>query len=103
MLLRTLILLAGLALVVAGCNTSHRERDEDAIEVTLDQVPPAVKETISRESGGAPVGKIAREDENGKAVYEAMITKNGKTFEVEIDETGKVLEREEVKGRDRED
>ena len=100
---RTLILLAAAPLIAAGCAASKHEKEENEVEVTLDQVPEAVRETISRESGGAPVGKIAREDEKGKTVYEAMITKGGKTWEVEIDESGKVLEREEANGNDKED
>jgi uncharacterized membrane protein YkoI len=100
---RTLILLAAAPFIAAGCAANQRERDENEVEVTLDQLPPAVRETISRESGGAPVGKIEREDEKGKTVYEAMITKGGKTWEVEIDESGNVVGREEAKGSDRED
>ena len=98
-----LVLIAGLSLAATGCNSSNREPEEPEVEVTLDQVPPAVRETLSRESGGAPVGKIEREDEKGKTVYEAMITKGGKTWEIEVDEGGKVLAREEAKGDDRED
>jgi hypothetical protein len=100
---RTLILLAVATLTAAGCAANNREREEDEVEVAFDQLPPAVRETLSRESGGAPVGKIEREDEKGSAVYEALITKGGKTWEVEVDEGGKVLSREESKGDDRED
>ena len=95
---RALFVASLLAVAATGCSTSDRARDDDRdereVEVTLDQLPPAVRETVSRESGGAPVGKIMREDEKGKTVYEAMITKGGKTWEVEIDEGGNVLERE---------
>ena len=94
---RAIALLAGLTLCVAGCNTSHSEREENEVEVTLDQLPPPVRETVSRESGGAPVGKIEREQEKGKTVYEAKIMKGTKTQEVKIDESGKVLGRENVK------
>ena len=79
--------------VLAGC-ARDGERDEDATEVLLADVPPAVRETITRESDGAPVGAIMRETENGRTVYEAKISKGGKTWEVEVDESGKVLERE---------
>ena len=99
---RTLILLAAAPLFAIGC-AGNREREENEVEVPFDQLPPAVRETFSRESGGAPVGKIEREDEKGKAVYEALITKAGKTWEIEVDEGGKVLSREEAKGDDRED
>ena len=100
---RALTLLAGLTFAAAGCNTSQRERESDEVEVTFDQVPPAVRETLSRESGGDPVGKIVVEREKGKAVYEAMITKAGKTWEIDIDEAGNVVEREQVKARGRGD
>ena len=98
----TLALAAGI-LLLGGCKSNPREPDEREVEVTLDQVPPAVKETLSRESGGAPLGAVHRETENGKVVYEARITKGGKTWEVEVDESGKVLEREEAGKEDRED
>jgi len=91
---RAFALLAGLTICVAGCNTSHSEREENEVEVTLDQVPPAVRDTISRESGGAPVGKIERGVEKGKTVYEADITKGTKTTEIKVDESGKVIGRE---------
>ena len=91
---RAYVLLAGLTLCVTGCNTSHSEREENEVEVTLDQLPPAVRETVSRESGGAPVGKLEREQEKGKTVYEATIIKGSKTQEVKIDESGKVIGRE---------
>jgi uncharacterized membrane protein YkoI len=91
---RAFVLLAGLVVTVAGCNTSHSQREENEVEVTLDQLPPAVRDTINRESGGAPVGKIEREQEKGKTIYEAKITKGTKTQEVKIDESGKVVGRE---------
>ena len=97
------VLLATIPLVAGGCSTSRREREENEVEVTLDQLPPAVRDTVSRESGGAPVGKIQREREKGKTVYEAMITKGAKTWEITVDESGKVIEREEAGKEDRED
>jgi hypothetical protein len=100
---RALILLAGVTLMVAGCKSSNSEPKENEVEVTLDQVPPAVKDTLTRESGGAPVGKIEREYEKGKVLYSAMITKGGKTWEFEVDESGTVVEREEAGKEDRED
>lgn len=91
-----LVLLTLIALVIAGCANSQRERDENEVEVLFDDVPQAVRDALTRESGGAPVGAITRETENGRAVYEAKITREGTTWEVEVDESGKVLEREEA-------
>lgn len=98
---RTMAVVAGAVLLVVGCK-SH-EAKEHEVEVTLDQVPPAVKETLARESGGAPMGTVHRETEKGKVVYEARVTRAGKTWEVEVDESGRVLEREEVGKEDKED
>ena len=99
---RTLVVAAAVVLAV-GCKSGNREGREREEEVTLDQVPAAVKETLSRESGGAPMGTVHRETEKGRVVYEARMTKAGKTYEVEVDESGKVLEREEVGKEDNED
>jgi uncharacterized membrane protein YkoI len=96
-----LILLAGAALFT-GCASNGRE-EEDEVPTTLDAVPAAVRESIRAESGGAPVGKIVQETENGKTVYEATITKNGKTYDVEMDAAGKVLEREDADAEDKDD
>lgn len=90
--MRNALILAAGAALFAGC--ASQGRDEQETPVTLDAVPAAVREAIRTESGGAPVGKIVKEDENGKTVYEATITKDGKTYDVEMDETGKILERE---------
>lgn len=96
--MRRALALAFILMVIAtGCSTPARGRGEGAgggVEVTLDQLPQAVRDAVSRESGGAPVGKIMRENENGRTSYEARITKGGKTWEVEFDESGKVVDRE---------
>ena len=80
--------------VAPGCNSPSREQKE--VEVTLDQVPPAAREALTRESGGAPMGTVRREMEKGRPVYEATFTKGGKSWEVEVDENGKVLAREKA-------
>ena len=93
--MRNVLIIAASAALLAGC--ANQGRDEQEVQVTLDDVPAAVREAIRTESGGAPVGKITRENEKGKAVYEARITKDGKTYDVEMDESGKILEREDVR------
>jgi hypothetical protein len=98
---RTILVAAAVLLVGFGCKSP--EAKEQGVEVTLDQVPPAVKETLARESGGAPMGTVHRETEKGKVTYEARVTRAGKTWEVEVDESGRVLEREEVGTEDKED
>ena len=92
----TLPLLVATLLCAPGCNSSNREHEEEEVEVTLGQVPQAAQDALARESGGAPMGTVRREMENGRPVYEATFSKGGKSWEVEVDENGKVLEREEA-------
>ena len=57
----------------------------------LDELPPAVKQTVERETKGATVEEIERDEENGKIVYEVEYTKAGSQWELHVGATGKVL------------
>jgi hypothetical protein len=93
-----LALLGIVPLLATGCkSSSNHEREENEQEVTLDQVPQVVRDTFTRESGGAPMGTVKREQEKGKTLYEVRITKGAKTVEVEVDEAGNVVRRRDVK------
>ncbi len=61
-------------------------------EVSLDQVPAAVKAAIEKEGQGAKVEEIEKETVDGKTVYSVEFIKE-KT-EIEVAEDGKVLKRE---------
>lgn len=60
-------------------------------KVSIDKVPAAVKTTIQAEGG--KVEDIAREEENGKVIYEADVVKDGKEIELRIAEDGKLVSR----------
>ena len=77
---------AGLAL--AGGMSVPAYAGED---VKLDELPPAVKQTVERETKGAVVKEIERDDEDGKIVYEVEYTKAGTRYEMHVGATGKVL------------
>jgi hypothetical protein len=66
-----------------------------ADEVSLEQVPPAVRATIERELGGGRLEEIERETKNGRTVYEVELVRDGKEREVHIAEDGTVLERDD--------
>jgi uncharacterized membrane protein YkoI len=96
-LLLTLIAVGAIGMVtlVAGAN------DEE--DVTLDQVPAAVKATILRESAGGRITEIERETKNGKTVYEAEFLLNGQEIEIKIAPDGTVIGREIEGAEDDED
>ena len=88
--MRTLHLLPlVLAAAVAGCAKDADER------VPLDQVPAAVRATLERETRGAAIGEVEREEEDGRTVYEAKATVDGKRYEYTVAADGTLVGREE--------
>ena len=59
--------------------------------ITMDQLPAAVKEALTKAAGGGAVSEIEKVSKEGKTFFEAEFVKDGKEVEVLIDESGKVL------------
>jgi hypothetical protein len=72
-------------------------------EVTLDQVPAAVKATILRESAEGKITEIERETKNGKVLYEAEFRLGSAEIEITIAPDGTVIGREVEGPEDDED
>ena len=90
--------LVGMVTLTAPAAEEHEE------EVTLDQVPAAVKATILKEAAGAKIREIERETKDGKTVYEAEFLVDGKEVEVKIAPDGTLLGRHpEEQGDDDDD
>ncbi|MCP4249186.1 MAG: hypothetical protein GY778_19250 [bacterium] len=77
--------------------------DEHEEQVTLEEVPAAVKATILKESAGGKITEIERETQNGKTTYEAEFLLNGQEVEIEIAPDGTLLGREVENERDDDD
>lgn len=75
-------------------------------ELTVDALPAAVKASVEKETAGAKVLSVEKEEklaavkvvklEKSKVEYEVKMTKEGKTWEVEMDADGKVTEKKDV-------
>ena len=63
--------------------------------VDFKDLPLPVKKTAQRESQGATVRGYAKEVENGKTEYEVEMIVAGKSRDVSIDPSGKVIEVEQ--------
>ena len=63
-------------------------------KIKFEDLPPAVQQTAKAESRGATVKGYAKEIEKGKTEYEVELAVNGKSRDVSIDPSGKVLETE---------
>ena len=75
------------------------DKDGEVLEaeeiVTMEDLTPAVKETVKTESAGAEIKELALlETEEGKILYEIEFEKDGKEHKIKIAEDGTVLERE---------
>jgi uncharacterized membrane protein YkoI len=70
--------------------------DEDEIEeeISLDEVPLAVKATMLKEAAGAEIEEVVKETEDGQIVYEAEFEVDGQEVEIEVAPDGTLLERE---------
>jgi hypothetical protein len=75
-----------LALFVSAPSGFTKEREQEE-SINSSNVPAAVQRTADAQAKG---GKIVRWEKEGKN-YEAVIEKNGKQWGVEINSSGKVL------------
>ena len=69
-------------------------RDHDGEEIGFAETPDAVRQAVLEHTTADQVTEVEKETENGKTVYDVEYTKDGKTWCLEIDESGKVLEHE---------
>ncbi len=63
--------------------------------ITLAEAPEAIRAVIAKEAGDKKVSEVEKVIAKGKTTYEATIEKDKGKVVVTMDETGKVLEREE--------
>jgi hypothetical protein len=82
--------LIGLSLFLGGCQ--EKKVQEHNERVSLDQLPPKVRQSLKTESD-TPVESVNRHEVNGNVVYEAVGTTGGKTYDIEMDSEGRLLRR----------
>ena len=78
----------------SGKLLSRKVEEEDDDEVSLNEVPAAVKATILKETKGGKIKEIEREKEDGKIVYEVEFVLAGKKCAITVDPAGKLLGKE---------
>jgi hypothetical protein len=82
--------LIGLTLCLAGCQANKAAESNESM--TLDQVPAKVRQSINTESD-TPVESINRHEYKGNVVYSTVGTTAGKSYDIEVDEEGRLLRR----------
>jgi hypothetical protein len=91
-----LTLAAPLAATPAYANPDNNENHPHET-VQMSDLPAPVQKTVQREAKGKTIESLKKETENGKTVYEVALVANGKTQQVEISDTGKVLDRHDTR------
>ncbi len=88
----------------AGSPTPAAHRGEEgAVSVPLAEVPAAVMSAAQGAVSGIVFTRAKREFEHGRMVYDMAGTMDGQAYEVEVTESGKVLEIELEDGDDGDD
>jgi len=64
-------------------------------KIARPDLPAAVEKTVAAQSKGATIRGFSKEMEKGKTTYEVQMTVNGHTKDLEVDESGVVIEVEE--------
>ncbi len=87
-----LLVVAGLALCIGAVATTQIAEDEE--QVSINQVPPAVKATILAEAGTGTIKEIEKENENGQIIYEAEVIIDGQETDIKVATDGTLLGKE---------
>jgi len=88
--MRLKVFVTPLVVGVLFCVAPAQER-----KINRSQLPPAVEQTVARESAGATIKGFATEVEHGQKLYEASLVVNGHTKDILIDRQGNIVEVEE--------
>ena len=88
--MRMKVFVTPLVVGVLFCVAPAQER-----KINRSQLPPAVEQTVARESAGATIKGFATEIEHGQKFYEASLVVNGHTKDILMDRQGNVVEVEE--------
>ena len=84
--MRTLLLI-NVAALLPGTGLLAAEK-----KLRIEDLPPAVRQTVKAETKNATLVALAKEKEKGKTVYELETKKaNGQTRDLMIDAAGQVL------------
>ncbi|MCL6519898.1 MAG: hypothetical protein K6T99_08700 [Armatimonadetes bacterium] len=89
-----LIVLLGVMLLLgfsALAFSKAGDKAKNEKQVTLDQCPPAVQDTIKAWASGGVIKEIERETKNAKTIYEAEILKDGKTIKIKVAEDSTLI------------
>ena len=96
------IVLAAMA-IATGCSHNHqalqsKEAEEgNEVKMSINDVPPPVRDALMREANGAKISSVDREMQDGKTIYETDVMSAGQNWEIKVDPAGNVISRKAEK------
>jgi hypothetical protein len=81
----------GLASAVTTTRAKAEEKEEKEVKVKFDEVPAAVKATLTKESDGGKIESVDKETDDGKTIYEADVMIDGKNYEIKVAADGTLI------------
>ena len=91
--MRSTMLAAALLMATAAFPSSPALADDDDDDVSLEELPPAARETVVREVQGGEILEIERDIERGAVVYEVEFRLDAVKYELDVAEDGTLLRR----------
>jgi uncharacterized membrane protein YkoI len=82
-------------IALTGCLAFVGSASAQEKKIQRSDLPAAVEKTVAAQSKGATIRGFSEEQENGKTTYELQMTVNGHGKDVQMDESGEVIEVEE--------
>jgi uncharacterized membrane protein YkoI len=83
----------------------HEEGDQEEageVKMSLSEVPAAVRDGLQKAAGGSKIDKVDKMQVNGKTIYETDVMKDGKEWEIQVDESGNVVSNK-MEGKEEDD
>jgi uncharacterized membrane protein YkoI len=88
-----------LGLTAVACSSNPQKEDQEEheqkveLQITADQLPPPVKDTMQKEADGADLTQLEKETKGDKTHYEAHAAIDGKDYEIKVAEDGTLLKK----------
>ncbi len=86
------LLISVAAIALGGFGFAREEGEKD---IQLKDAPAAVRNTVAEQSKNATIRGFSAEEEGGKTVYELELLVDGRSRDMIIDQSGRVLEVEQ--------
>jgi hypothetical protein len=75
------------AVLLSGSTAQARRRPRTEI-VDMHDLPAGIRKALDKEAGDSEILRVEREDAHGKTIYEALVNRDGREWNIAVDGTG---------------